>query len=72
MVLSEGDTINVDGVDYTIDANGNALAADGTIFRTAAIPSVLLSNTIGLPFSSLKSEPKRVCNCSRTLGLEPF
>lgn len=34
--LSEGDTVNVDGVDYTIDANGNALAADGTIFRTAA------------------------------------
>lgn len=33
--LSEGDTINVDGVDYTIDANGNALAADGTVFRTA-------------------------------------
>ena len=33
--LSEGDTINVDGVDYTIDAEGNAIAADGTIFRTA-------------------------------------
>lgn len=34
--LSEGDTINVDGVDYTIDAEGNAIAADGTVFRTAA------------------------------------
>lgn len=33
--LSEGDTINVDGVDYTIDTEGNAIAADGTIFRTA-------------------------------------
>lgn len=33
--LSEGDTINVDGVDYTIDAEGNAIAADGTVFRTA-------------------------------------
>lgn len=33
--LSEGDTVNVDGVDYTIDAEGNAIAADGTIFRTA-------------------------------------
>lgn len=33
--LSEGDTINVDGVNYTIDAEGNAIAADGTIFRTA-------------------------------------
>lgn len=33
--LSEGDTINVDGVDYTIDAEGNAVAADGTVFRTA-------------------------------------
>lgn len=33
--LSEGDTINVDGVDYTIDAKGNAIAADGTVFRTA-------------------------------------
>lgn len=33
--LSEGDTVNVDGVDYTIDANGNAIAADGTVFRTA-------------------------------------
>ena len=32
--LSEGDTINVDGVDYTIDAEGNAIAADGTVFRT--------------------------------------
>lgn len=34
--LSEGDTVNVDGVDYTIDAEGNAIAADGTVFRTAA------------------------------------
>lgn len=33
--LSEGDTVNVDGVDYTIDAEGNAIAADGTVFRTA-------------------------------------
>lgn len=33
--LSEGDTINVDGVDYTIDAEGNAIDADGTVFRTA-------------------------------------
>ena len=33
--LSEGDTINVDAVDYTIDAEGNAIAADGTVFRTA-------------------------------------
>lgn len=33
--LSEGDTINVDGVDYTIDAEGNAIAVDGTVFRTA-------------------------------------
>ena len=33
--LSEGDTINVDGVGYTIDAEGNAIAADGTVFRTA-------------------------------------
>lgn len=33
--LSEGDTINVDGVYYTIDAEGNAIAADGTVFRTA-------------------------------------
>lgn len=33
--LSEGDTINVDGVDYTIDAEGNAIAADGTVFCTA-------------------------------------
>ena len=32
--LSEGDTVNVDGVDYTIDAEGNAIAADGTVFRT--------------------------------------
>lgn len=33
--LSEGDTINIDDVDYTIDAEGNAIAADGTVFRTA-------------------------------------
>lgn len=33
--LSEGDTVNVDDVDYTIDAEGNAIAADGTVFRTA-------------------------------------
>lgn len=43
VVLSEGDTVNVDGVDYTIDANGNALAADGTIFRTAAELAELIS-----------------------------
>lgn len=43
VVLSEGDTINVDGVDYTIDANGNALAVDGTIFRTAAELAELIS-----------------------------
>lgn len=36
VILSEGDTVNVDGVDYTIDANGNAVDADGTVFRTAA------------------------------------
>lgn len=36
VVLSEGDTVNVDGVDYTVDAEGNAIAADGTVFRTAA------------------------------------
>lgn len=36
ITLSEGDTVNVDGVDYTIDANGNAVDADGTVFRTAA------------------------------------
>lgn len=36
VTLSEGDTVNVDGVDYTIDANGNAVGADGIIFRTAA------------------------------------
>jgi hypothetical protein len=36
VTLSEGDTVNVDGVDYTIDADGNAVAADGTVFRTAA------------------------------------
>lgn len=35
VTLSEGDTVNVDGVDYTIDANGNAVDADGTVFRTA-------------------------------------
>lgn len=43
VVLSEGDTVNVDGVDYTIDANGNALAADGTVFRTAAELAELIS-----------------------------
>lgn len=36
VTLSEGDTVNVDGVDYTIDANGNAVDADGIVFRTAA------------------------------------
>lgn len=36
VTLSEGDTVDVDGVDYTIDANGNAVDADGTVFRTAA------------------------------------
>lgn len=43
VVLSEGDTVNVDGVDYTIDANGNALTADGTVFRTAAELAELIS-----------------------------
>lgn len=43
VTLSEGDTVNVDGVDYTIDANGNALAADGTVFRTAAELAELIS-----------------------------
>ena len=43
VVLSEGDTVNVDGVDYTIDANGNALAADGTVFRTATELAELIS-----------------------------
>lgn len=41
--LSEGDTINVDGVDYTIDAEGNAIAADGTVFRTATELAELIS-----------------------------
>lgn len=36
VTLSEGDTVNIDGVDYTIDANGNAVDADETVFRTAA------------------------------------
>lgn len=36
VTLSKGDTVNVDGVDYTIDADGNAVAADGTVFRTAS------------------------------------
>ena len=36
VTLSEGDTVNVDGVDKTIQPNGNAVGADGTIFRTAA------------------------------------
>lgn len=43
VTLSEGDTVNVDGVDYTIDANGNALAADGTVFRTATELAELIS-----------------------------
>lgn len=43
VVLSEGDTVNVDGVDYIIDANGNALTADGTVFRTAAELAELIS-----------------------------
>lgn len=41
--LSEGDTVNVDGVDYTIDAEGNAIAADGTVFRTATELAELIS-----------------------------
>lgn len=41
--LSKGDTINVDGVNYTIDAEGNAIAADGTVFRTAAELAELIS-----------------------------
>lgn len=47
--LSEGDTINVDGVDYTIDANGNALAADGTVFRTATELAELIAQNDSEP-----------------------
>lgn len=49
VVLSEGDTVNVDGVDYTIDANGNALAADGTVFRTATELAELISQNSSEP-----------------------
>lgn len=47
--LSEGDTINVDGVDYTIDAEGNAIAADGTVFRTATELAELIAQNGSKP-----------------------
>lgn len=47
--LSEGDTINVDGVDYTIDAEGNAIAADGTVFRTATELAELIAQNSSEP-----------------------
>lgn len=47
--LSEGDTINVDGVDYTIDAEGNAIAADGTVFRTATELAELIAQNDSEP-----------------------
>lgn len=49
VVLSEGDTINVDGVDYTIDAEGNAIAADGTVFRTATELAELIAQNSSEP-----------------------
>ena len=62
--LSEGDTVNVDGVDYTIDAEGNAIAADGTVFRTAtelagSEPSVLnqLQTRFGSDFKDENGNP---------------
>ena len=47
--LSEGDTINVDGVNYTIDAEGNAIAADGTVFRTATELAELIAQNDSKP-----------------------
>lgn len=47
--LSEGDTVNVDGVDYTIDAEGNAIAADGTVFRTATELAELIAQNSSEP-----------------------
>lgn len=47
--LSEGDTVNVDGVDYTIDAEGNAIAADGTVFRTATELAELIAQNGSKP-----------------------
>lgn len=47
--LSKGDTINVDGVDYTIDAEGNAIAADGTVFRTATELAELIAQNGSKP-----------------------
>ena len=47
--LSEGDTINVDGVNYTIDAEGNAIAADGTVFRTATELAELIAQNGSKP-----------------------
>jgi hypothetical protein len=47
--LSEGDTINVDGVNYTIDAEGNAIAADGTVFRTATELAELIAQNSSEP-----------------------
>lgn len=49
VTLSEGDTINVDGVDYTIDAEGNAIAADGTVFRTAIELAELIAQNSSEP-----------------------
>lgn len=49
VTLSEGDTVNVDGVDYTIDANGNAVDADGTVFRTAAELAELIAQNSSEP-----------------------
>lgn len=47
--LSEGDTINVDGVNYTIDSEGNAIAADGTLFRTATELAELIAQNGSKP-----------------------
>lgn len=47
--LSEGDTVNVDGIDYTIDAEGNAIAADGTVFRTATELAELIAQNGSKP-----------------------
>ena len=42
--LQEGDTVNIDGVAYTINNNGDAVAEDGTVFRTAAELKELIAN----------------------------
>ena len=42
--LQEGDTVNIDGVAYTINNNGDAVAEDGTVFRTAAELKELIEN----------------------------